>query len=165
MLKEWVLSRDLKVGFSIFGVFVAIIMQPFIAQLILGWIPASTGGFAVTHVSHHVSLLWYLEYMQDILSVLVIVMLVFLVNKSTGVIVPRSPWIIACIAVVFLYWLFWFGLHYAGFQSHYVSLALILLPQIAFFAAGMAKKVYVISFVSVLLVFLNHFAYIFIPTG
>ena len=72
----------------------------------------------------------------------------FLVNKSGGGVIPNNIWSIVCVVNMLLYWLCWV-LYYAGCQNNAVIYAMVLLPVIGFFSAGIAESVYPISIVSV----------------
>jgi len=95
----------------------------------------------------------FIEYGEHILGVAVVVLLLFLVNKTQTQKIPHGSWTIAGFIAIALYWLCWV-LYFAGIQPNPVIYAMVILPPVAFFNAGVAEKIWPISAVSaVFLVF------------
>ena len=139
--------KNLKLGFSIFGFLVAALQGlPNLLWALRPPVPNALEG--------NVSSVPFVEHGEHILGVLIVVLLVFMVNRETKhKAVPRGGFTVACFAAIALYWGCW-ALYYAGIQVNPVIYAMVLLPPVAFFFAGVAEKVYPISAVSaVFLVF------------
>ncbi|MBT9171840.1 MAG: hypothetical protein DDT21_00214 [Syntrophomonadaceae bacterium] len=95
----------------------------------------------------------FIEYGEHILGVAVVILLLFLVDKTQTQKIPHGNWAIAGFIAIALYWLCWV-LYFAGIQPNPVIYAMVILPPVAFFSAGVAEKIWPISAVSaVFLVF------------
>jgi len=95
------------------------------------------------------SSLLFIEYGGHILCVLIVVMLLFLMNKSQTRGILKNRWAAAGFVALSLYWLCWM-MYFAGVQAYPVIYAMVALPPIAFFSAGAAEKVWPISAASVI---------------
>ena len=94
-----------------------------------------------------------IEYGEHILGVAIVVLLLFLVNKSQKQGIPGNRWAIAGFVAIALYWLCWM-LYFVGVQPYLVIYTMVILPPVAFFSAGIAEKVWPVSVASaVFLVF------------
>lgn len=93
----------------------------------------------------------FLEYGEHILGVAIIIMLLFLVGKNDDELMPRGRSAAFAFGAILLYWFFWV-LYYAGMQGNVVLYSMVVLPPIAFFLAGLAKKVSIISITALLFV-------------
>jgi hypothetical protein len=89
----------------------------------------------------------FIEYGEHILGVLIVVMLLFLANKTQPNQLPRGGWAAAAYAAIAVYWCCW-ALYFAGVQPNWVIYAMVVFPPISFFSAGMAEKVWPIPVAS-----------------
>jgi drug/metabolite transporter (DMT)-like permease len=90
----------------------------------------------------------FIEYGEHVLGVTIVILLLFLVDKTQKRNIPQNGWAIAAFIAIALYWLCW-ALYFSGIQPNPVIYAMVILPPIAFFSAGAAEKVWPISAVSI----------------
>jgi hypothetical protein len=132
--------KDLRIGFSLYGLLIAALqLLPNIIWALWPPVPNILEGNA--------SSVPFIEAGEHILGVLIIILLVFLVNNTQAGKFPHSGWTIAGFIAIALYWLCW-AFYFAGIQPHFVIYAMVVLPPVAFFSAGAAKKVWPVSVVS-----------------
>ena len=86
----------------------------------------------------------FIEYGEHILGVLIVGLLLFLANRNR----PDEPllgsWAVGAYTAIVGYWLCWVC-YFLGIQPDFVIYAMVVLPPVAFFCAGMAKKVWPVS--------------------
>ena len=138
--------KNLRIRFSYFGTL--IVAAQALPNIIWALFPP-----AQNRLEGNVSSVPFIEYGEHILGVLIVILLLFLVNKTMPNKLHRSaPAIVSYIAIA-LYWLCW-GFYFAGVQSNIVLYPMVILPPVAFFCAGLAGKVWPTSAASaVFLVF------------
>jgi hypothetical protein len=91
----------------------------------------------------------FIEYGEHILGVAIVVLLLFLVNKTLARKSPLGGWAISGFIAIALYWLCWM-LYFTGVQPYPVIYAMVILPPFAFICAGIAEKVWPVSAASAL---------------
>jgi len=134
--------KNLRIRFSLYGLLiVALQALPNIAWAL--WPPTPNA------LQGNASSVPFIEYGEHILGVTIVILLLFLVNKTQSRRMPRSRWMIAGFAAIALYWLCW-ALYFAGVQPNPIIYAMVILPPVAFFSAGAAEKVWPISAASLL---------------
>jgi len=138
--------KNLRLRFSYYGAL--IVATQALPNIIWALFPP-----AQNRLEGNVSSLPFIEYGEHILGVMIVVLLLFLINKTVPNRLHRSaPAIISYIAIA-LYWLCW-GFYFAGVQGNIVLYPMVILPPVAFFCAGLAGKVWPTSAASaVFLVF------------
>jgi hypothetical protein len=135
--------KNLRIGFSLYGLIIAVLQL--IPNIIWALFPP-----AVNTLEGNASSIPFIEYGEHILGVAIVILLTFLVCKGQEKIIPKGGFAIAGFAAIALYWLCWI-LYFCSVQTLPVIYAMVILPPIAFFCAGIAEKVYPISAVSVVL--------------
>lgn len=94
-----------------------------------------------------------------------VVMLLFLVNKTQTQSIPHGGWMVASFLSIALYWLCWV-VYFAGTQPTPMIYAMVILPPVAFLCAGAAEKIWPIPLTSaVFLVFHRKFLISSTPAG
>jgi hypothetical protein len=138
--------EKIKIGFSLYGLFIVALQSlPNIVWALWPPVPDSLEGNA--------SSVPFIEYGEHILGVMVVVLLLFLMNKTQTHRIPHGGWMVASFISIALYWLCWV-LYFAGIQPTPMIYAMVILPPVAFFCAGAAEKIWPIPAVSaVFLVF------------
>jgi hypothetical protein len=133
--------KHVRIGFSVYGLFiVALQLLPNIVWAL--WPPSPNA------LENNVSSVLFIEYGEHILGVAVVVLLLFLVNKTQASGIPHGSWTTASFAAIALYWVCWV-LYFAGIQPVPVIYAMVILPPVAFFSAGAAERIWPISATSV----------------
>ncbi len=133
--------KNLRLGFSPYGLLIATLQL--LPNIIWALFPP-----ALNRLEGNASSVPFIEYGEHILGVTIVILLVFLVNRTQTRIIPRNSFTIASFAAIALYWLCW-GLYFSGIQPNAVIYAMVILPPLAFFCAGIAEKVVPISVISV----------------
>jgi len=134
--------KNLCVRFSTYGLLIVVLQSlPNIAWAL--WPPTPNA------LKGNASSIPFIEYGEHILGVAIMILLLFLANKTQTQKIPRSGFMVAGFVAIALYWLCWV-LYFAGVQPNPVIYAMVILPPIAFFNAGVAKKVWPISAASTL---------------
>jgi len=129
--------KNLRIGFSLYGLIIALLQAlPNIAWTLFPPAKNTLDGNA--------SSIPFLEYGEHILRVAIVVLLLFLVRKGQEKSIPRNGFAIAGFIAIALYWLCWV-LYFCSVQSLPVIYAMVILPPVAFFCAGVAEKVHPIS--------------------
>ena len=139
--------KNLRIRFSAYGaLIVALQALPNVLWALFPPVPNRLAG--------NVSSIPFIEYGEHLLGVAIVILLLFLVNKTVpNKIYRRSAPAIVSYAAIALYWLCWV-LYFAGVQTNAVLYPMVLLPPVAFFCAGLAEKVLPVSAASaVFLVF------------
>ena len=134
--------KNLRIQFSMYGLLIAALQA--LPNVIWALWPPEKNPLA-----GNTSPVPFIEYGEHILGIAIIVLLVFLVNKSQARGIPKSRWTVVCFAAIELYWLCWM-LYFTGVQPLLVIYAMVILPPVAFFSAGISKKVWLISVASAL---------------
>ena len=133
---------NLRIRFSLYGLLIVILQAlPNILWALWPPVPNALEGNA--------SSVPFIEYGEHILGVTIVIMLLFLVNKTHTRIIPMGSWAIATLIAIALYWFCW-TLYFTGTQPYPVIYAMVILPPAAFFSAGVAEKVWPISAASVI---------------
>jgi len=132
--------KGLRIRFSFYG-FLIVLLQALPNIVWALWPPTPNA------LEGNVSSSPFIEYGEHILGVAIVVFLVFLVNKAQKQKVPGNRWAKAGFVAIAFYWLCWM-LYFAGVQPYPVIYAMVVLPPIAFFCAGVAEKVWPISIAS-----------------
>ena len=132
--------KNLHLRFSLYGTLIVALQS--LPNIIWALFPP-----AVNRLEGNVSSIPFVEYGEHILGVATVILLLFLVNKTVANRIRRTaPAIVGFIAIA-LYWLCW-ALYFAGIQPDAVLYAMVILPPVAFFCAGLAEKVWPVSAVS-----------------
>ncbi len=136
--------KNLRVGFSMFGFIIAALQL--LPNILWALFPP-----AVNRLEGNASSIPFIEYGEHVLGVAIVVLLMFLTNRTQKKKMPYGPLFLVSLSTVGLYWLCWI-LYYCAFQPLPVIYAMVILPPAAFFFAGAAEKVYPISVASILFV-------------
>jgi len=138
--------KNLRIRFSYYGALIVALQS--LPNIIWALFPP-----ALNRLEGNASSMPFIEYGEHILGVSIVILLLFLVNKTVPNRIHRSaPAIVSYIAIA-LYWLCWIS-YFAGVQPGALLYAMVLLPPAAFFCAGLAEKVWPVSAASaVFLVF------------
>ena len=126
--------KNLRLRFSYFGAL--IVAAQALPNVLWALFPP-----AQNRLEGNVSSVPLIEYGEHILGVAIVILLLFLVNKSVPNRLHRSAPAIISYAAIALYWLCW-GFYFAGVQSNAVLYPMVILPPVAFFCAGLAGKVW-----------------------
>jgi len=138
--------KNLRVRFSAFGALIAALQA--LPNILWALFPP-----AVNRLDGNASSVPFIEYGEHILGVAIVILLLFLVNKTVPNKLHRSAPAMISYAAIALYWLCW-ALYFTGVQLNAVLYAMVLLPPAAFFCAGLAERVWPVSAASaVFLVF------------
>ena len=132
--------KNLRIGFSLYGLIIALLQA--LPNIIWALFPP-----AKNTLEGNASSIPFIEYGEHILGVLIVILLVFLVQKGQEKTIPKNGFTVAGFAAIALYWLCWV-LYFCAVQPLPVIYAMVILPPAAFFCAGLAEKVYPISAVS-----------------
>ena len=139
--------KKLCIRFSFFGLLIAV-LQAFPNIIWALWPPT------VNALEGNASSIPFVEYGEHILGVLIVMMLLLLVNKGQKTGIPHNNWTTAAFVAIGVYWLCWM-LYFDGIQIYPVIYAMVILPPIGFFCAGVAKSVWPISVASVFFLILH----------
>ena len=134
--------KNLRLGFSPFG-FIIVILQA-IPNIVWALFPPS-----LNTLEGNASSIPFIEYGEHILGVAIVVLLLLAVSREQGKTIPMNRYSKIAFLAIALYWCCWI-LYFCAYQPLSVIYAMVILPPIAFFCAGLAEKVYPISVVSVL---------------
>ena len=138
--------KNLRLRFSYFGALIVALQA--LPNIIWALFPPTPN-----RLEGNVSSVSFIEYGEHILGVAIVILLLFLVNKTVPNRIHRSAPAIISYAAIALYWLCW-GFYFAGIQNNAVLYLMVILPPVAFFCAGLAGKVWATSSAStVFLVF------------
>ena len=133
--------KNIRIGFSFYGLLIVALQSlPNIIWALWPPIPNTLEGNA--------SSVPFIEYGEHVLGVTIVILLLFLVDKTQKRNIPQNGWAIAAFIAIALCWLCW-ALYFSGIQPNPVIYAMVILPPIAFFSAGAAEKVWPISAVSI----------------
>ncbi|MCL2698489.1 MAG: hypothetical protein FWE74_10485 [Oscillospiraceae bacterium] len=133
-------TKNLCIGFSPFGTLIAGLQL--LPNIIWALFPP-----AINTLEGNASSNLFIEYGEHVLGVSIVILLVFLVNKTQKKFTVKSVPVCVCFTAIGFYWLCWI-LYFCAVQPLPLIFAMVVLPPIAFFCAGIAKKVYLISVVS-----------------
>jgi len=136
--------KNLRIRFSYFGALIAALQA--MPNIIWALFPPTTN-----RLEGNASSVPFIEYGEHILGVAIVVLLLFLVNKTVPNNIHRSVPAIVSYCAIALYWLCW-ALYFAGVQPNALLYAMVVLPPAAFFCAGLAGKVWPISAASAVFV-------------
>jgi len=136
--------KNLRIQFSLYGLLIAVLQ--ILPNVIWALWPPSPNA-----LKGNVSSVTFIEYGERILGIVIIVLLILLVSTSQARGIPKGKWTTISITTTALYWLCWM-LYFAGVQPLPAIYAMVVLPPVTFFGAGVSKKVWLISVTS--LVFL-----------
>jgi len=129
--------KNIRIGFSFYGLLIVALQSlPNIVWAL--WPPT------LNTLEGNASSVLFIEYGEHILGVTVIVLLLFLVNKTQTSKIPHSSLAVAGFIAIALYWLCW-SLYFLGIQPNPVIYAMVILPPVAFFSAGAAEKIWPVS--------------------
>lgn len=142
--------KNLTFGFSIFG-FLIVVLQ-LLPNIFWALFPP-----AVNSLEGNASSMLFIEYGEHILGVSIVILLSFLINKTQTKKIPNGKLTIISFAAIALYWICWL-LYFCKIQPLFIIYSMVILPPFAFFCAGIAEKVYLISVLSV--VFLMFHLYV-----
>ena len=138
--------KNLRIGLSLYGLIIVVLQA--LPNIIWALFPPS-----VNSLEGNASSVLVIEYGEHILGVAIVIMLLFLVQRGKEKMLPKSMTAITAYAAIGLYWICWI-LYFCAVQPLPIIYAMVVLPPIAFFCAGVAERVYPISGVSaVFLVF------------
>ncbi|MCL2508733.1 MAG: hypothetical protein FWF05_06115 [Oscillospiraceae bacterium] len=129
--------KNLSIRFSYYGTLIVLLQS--LPNIIWALFPPS-----LNRLEGNASSVPFIEYGEHILGVAIVILLLFLVNKTAPNKILRSAPAIASYAAIALYWLCW-ALYFAGVQPNAVIYAMVVLPPAAFFCAGLAEKVWPVS--------------------
>lgn len=132
--------KNLRISFSLYGLIIAVLQL--IPNIIWALFPPT-----VNTLEGNASSIPFIEYGEHILGVAIVVLLTFLVCKEQEKVIPKGGFAIAGFTAIALYWMCW-ALYFCSVQPLPVIYAMVILPPVAFFCAGIAEKVYPISVVS-----------------
>ncbi|MBS3977937.1 MAG: hypothetical protein KGZ75_14635 [Syntrophomonadaceae bacterium] len=132
---------NLRIGFSLYGLIIVVLQA--LPNIVWALFPPS-----VNSLKDNASSVPVIEYGEHILGVSIVILLLFLVQRGQEKRLPKSKTAIAAYTAIGMYWICWL-LYFYTVQPLSVIYAMVILPPIAFFCAGVAEKVYPISAVSI----------------
>lgn len=132
--------KNLRIGFSLYGLIIAALQ--ILPNIVWALFPPK-----VNSLEGNASSVPFIEYGEHILGVAIIILLLFLVRRGQEKSLPKNKSAIVGYAAIGLYWVCWI-LYFCSVQPLPVIYAMVVLPPLAFFCAGIAEKVYPISAVS-----------------
>jgi len=132
--------KNLRIGFSLYGLIIVALQA--LPNIIWALFPPS-----VNTLAGNASKVPFIEYGEHILGVSIVILLLFLVVRGQERTIPRGTFAYISFGAIAIYWLCWV-LYYGAIQPTPVIYAMVILPPVAFFCAGVAEKVYPISAVS-----------------
>ena len=133
--------KNLRIGSSLYGLIIVLLQA--LPNIIWALFPP-----AVNSLEGNASSIPFIEYGEHILGISIVVLLAFLVCKGQEKIIPKNGFTITAFVAIALYWLCWV-LYFCAIQPLPMIYAMVILPPVAFFCAGVAERVYPISAVSV----------------
>jgi hypothetical protein len=138
--KTEIIMKNLRIGFSLYGLLI-VALQSF-PNIIWVLFPPT-----INSLEGNASSMPIIEYGEHILGVSIVILLIFLVRRRQEKVIPKGRAAIAVYITIALYWFCWV-LYFCTIQTLPVIYAMVVLPPVAFFCAGLAEKVYPISAVS-----------------
>jgi hypothetical protein len=129
--------KNSRIGFSLYGLIIAALQAA--PNIVWALFPP-----AVNSLEGNASSAPFIEYGEHILGVAIVIMLLFLVRRGQELRLPRGAAVIIAYAAIGLYWICWI-LYFRSVQTIPVIYAMVVLPPISFFCAGLAEKVYLVS--------------------
>ena len=141
------ITKNIRIGFSVFG-FIIVLFQS-LPNIIWALFPPK-----INPLEGNASSILFVEYGEHILGVAIVTLLLFLVNTAQKKAIPNVPLTYVGFAAILLYWLCW-ALYFCTIQPYPLIYAMVILPPVAFFCAGAAQKIYIISVASVLFLALH----------
>jgi hypothetical protein len=129
--------KNLRIGVSLYGLIIAALQA--LPNIVWALFPPT-----VNTLEGNVSSIPFIEYGEHILGVAIVILLLFLVRKGQEKQIPKGGFAVASFAAIALYWLCWIA-YFCAVQPLPVIYAMVILPPVAFFCAGVAEKVYPIS--------------------
>ena len=132
--------KNLRVGFSLYGLII-VSLQAF-PNIIWALFPPMVNALA-----GNASSVPFIEYGEHILGVAIVILLLFLVRRGEEKHIPKGKAAAVAYVAIGLYWVAWI-LYFCAVQPIPMLYAMVALPPIAFFCAGIAERVYPISVVS-----------------
>jgi hypothetical protein len=139
--------KNLRIGFSLYGLIIVILQA--LPNVIWALFPPT-----VNSLDGNASSVPVIEYGEHILGVIIVILLIFLVVRGQEKSIPKNRFTVVAFAAIALYWLCW-ALYFRAVQPLPVIYAMVILPPIVFFSAGVAEKVYVVCVVSALFMILH----------
>ena len=134
--------KNLRFGFSLYG-FIIVAMQS-IPNIVWALFPPS-----LNTLEGNASSVPFIEYGEHAFGVIIVILLLLLVCRGQEKTIPKNKHAKIAFATIALYWLCWI-LYFCSYQPLPVIYAMVILPPIAFFCAGIAERVYPISVASIL---------------
>jgi len=132
--------KNIRIRFSLYGLLI-VLMQSLPNIIWVLWPPTPNA------LDGNASSSQFIEYGEHILGVVIVIMLLFLVSGVKRQRILENRWGIVSFVSIALYWLCWM-LYFAGVQPYPVIYSMVILPPFAFFSAGIAERVWLISAVS-----------------
>ena len=134
--------KNLRIGISLYGLIIVALQA--LPNIIWALFPPP-----VNPLEGNASSVIAIEYGERVLGVAIVILLLFLVQRGQEKILPKSKTALAAYAAIGLYWICWI-LYYCAFQPLPIIYLMVTLPPFAFFCAGIAEKVYLVSVASAL---------------
>ncbi|MDR1676245.1 MAG: hypothetical protein LBR86_07245 [Tannerella sp.] len=134
--------KNLRIRFSPFG-FLTVLLGS-LPNIVWALFPPS-----LDRLKGNASSVPFIEYGEHVLGVAIVILFLFLVNGTQRQIIPHGRLTVVTFASIALYWFCWI-LYFCGIQPNPLIYAMVVLPPVAFFCAGVAEKVYPVSAASVL---------------
>jgi hypothetical protein len=132
--------KNLRIRLSLYGLLIVALQS--LPNIIWALFPP-----AVNPLEGNASSVPFIEYGEHILGVSIVILLIFLVQRGQEKTLPKGKTAIIAYAAIGLYWLCWV-LYFCTIQPLPVIYAMVVLPPIAFFCAGLAEKAYPVSAIS-----------------
>ena len=129
--------KNLRIRFSVFGLIIVALQS--LPNIIWALFPPE-----INLLEGNASSVPFIEYGEHILGVAIVVLLLFLVNKTQEKAFPGGTLTCISFTAIALYWMCWV-LYFCAIQPLPVIYAMVILPPAAFFCAGTAQKVYPVS--------------------
>ena len=134
--------KNLHIRFSFYGALIVALQS--LPNIVWALFPPE-----VNRLDGNASSVPFIEYGEHVLGAAIVVSLLFLVNKTRVNKIQRNvPAMIGYAAIAF-YWLCWV-LYFMGIQPNTVIYAMVIIPPVAFFTAGLAERVWPVSAASTL---------------
>ena len=102
----------------------------------------------INRLEGNVSSIAFIEYGEHVLGIAIVILLLFLQNKTQPNKLLHNVWSIAAYISIAFYWGCWV-LYFAGVQTDLVIYSMVVLPPLAFFSAGVAEKVWPIPIIAI----------------
>jgi len=133
--------KDLRLKFSVYGFIIALLQG--IPNIVWVLFPPAVDILKGNSSSNPI-----IEYGEHILGVSIVILLLFLINVKQQNVVLKNKFTVLSFIFIALYWVCWI-LYFYEVQYLLIIYMMVILPPIAFFFAGIAKKVYLISGASI----------------